>query len=437
MWLDFALTDTLRVASQRIWSWSLALTAALATLYVALTSALGADYPGPPCLGCDYAGPPIEALVQHDFGQFVTSQPLMGSFSLLLRLPVALFTQGSTLWEYRFGALVCLAAPLALGLVLRRQMEHRGAGRLAQGLVLALCVANPLTFASMHWGHPEEPLAGSLCIAAVLLAAGRQPIYAGFTLGLALATKPWAWLVIVPVILAGSERRQAMLLTALGVGALFTLPMLIGDPNRFLHHVGIMGVTGAGVTPFNIWWGYAHEGGAVIRSGSASSAYSIPSHMAALTHPLVIAVAVAASAVFWRKHPTPTTPTALQLVALFFLIRCLLDPLSMSYHHVPFLLALTAAEATRRRGIPYLALTVAAISLAMNKTLTTASPDLLSRVYLAWAVPVALYLSWSLFARTGSASPDPDDALAATAVSASAAFPLLVRGDSTVGNRAT
>jgi glycosyl transferase family 87 len=385
------------VRLNRIWSWSLAAVATLGTVLVAATSALGGDYPGPPCVGCDYAGPPIEALARHDFGTFFASQPLMGSFSLLLRAPSALVTHGSVLWEYRLGAIVCLMAPLALGLWLLRQIERRGAGRVAQVLVLGLCVANPLTFAAMHWGHPEEPLAGALCVAAVLLAAGRQPIPAGVALGLALATKPWAWLVIVPVMLAGTERRKTTLLTALGVGAVLTLPMLLGDPNRFLHHVGIMGVTGAGVTPFNIWWGYAHEGGAVMSGGSASSAYSIPARLAALTHPLVIVVAIAASVLFWRRHPAPTSSTALQLVALLLLVRCLLDPLSISYHHVPFLLALTAAEATRRRGIPYLALTVAAISFAMNKGLTTASPDTLSRVYLSWTLPVALYLTWSLF----------------------------------------
>jgi hypothetical protein len=387
--------NTLRVRAKGIWFWSLAIGAATATVLVAVTSAIGADYPGPACLGCDYAGPPIEALARHDLGTFFATEPLMGSFSLLVRLPAALLAQGSTLWEYRLGAVVCLLAPLALGLFLQRQMEQRGSGRLQQLLVIGLCVANPLTFAAMHWGHPEEPLAGALCIAAVLLAADDRPIHAGVALGLALATKPWAWLVVVPVLLAVPERRKAMLLTALGLGAAFTLPMLLGDPSRFLHHVGIVGVTGPGVTPFNIWWGYAHEGGAVVSSGSISSAYSIPAGLAALTHPLVIVVALAASALFWRKHPAPSATTALQLVALLFLLRCLLDPLAISYHHVPFLLALTAAEALRRRGIPHLALTVAAISFVMNKGLATASPDTLSRVYLSWALPIALYLTYS------------------------------------------
>lgn len=401
MRLAFTPADTLKVRLKGIWFWSLATAAAAATVFVAVTSAIGADYPGPACLGCDYAGPPIDALLHHDLGRFFTSQPLMGSFSLLLRVPAALVAKGNLLWQYRLGAVICLLAPLALGLFLQRRMEQRGAGRLQQLLVLGLCVANPLTFSAMHWGHPEEPLAGALCVTAVLLSAGDRPIHAGVALGLALATKPWAWLVVLPVLLALPERRKAMLLTALGLGAAFTLPMLLGDPGRFLHHVGIVGVTGPGVTPFNIWWGYAHEGGAVVSSGSISSAYSIPASLAALTHPLVIVVALAASALFWRKHPAPSTTTALQLVALLFLVRCLLDPLSISHHHVPFLLALTAAEALRRQGIPYLALTVAAISFGMTKGLATASPDVLSRVYLAWALPVALYLTWTLFRADG------------------------------------
>ena len=389
----------MRVRAQRIWSWSLAAAALTATLFVALTSAVGADYPGPACLGCDYAGPPIDALLHHDFGLFFSTQPLMGSFSLLLRVPAALIAHGSLLWQYRLGAVLCLLGPLGLGLALQRRMERERSGRIAQAAVVALCVANPLTFAAMHWGHPEEPLAGALCVAAVLLAAERQPIYAGLALGLALATKPWAWLVLAPVLLAGRERRMATLLVALGVGAVFTLPMLVGDPSRFLHHVGVLGVTGRGVTPFNIWWGYAHEGGAVISGGTTKSAYAIPDTLAAITHPLVIAVALVASALFWRRHPAPGPATALQLVALLFLVRCLLDPLAISYHHVPFLLALTAAEATaRRRGIPYVSLAVAAITFVMSHYLGSFSADQLSRVYLSWSVPVALYLTYSLFA---------------------------------------
>ena len=124
----------------------------------------------------------------------------------------------------------------------------------------------------------------------------------------------------------------------------------------------------------------------------------------------MVVVALAASALFWRKHPSPSATTALQLVALVFLLRCLLDPLAISYHHVPFLLALTAAEALRRRATSYLALTVAAISLAMTKALATASPDTLSRVYLAWALPVALYLAWTLSRADGLRFPAPQSA---------------------------
>ena len=42
----------------------------------------------------------------------------------------------------------------------------------------------------------------------------------------------------------------------------------------------------------------------------------------------------------------------LALLALLFLLRCLLDPVDNAYYHVPFLLSLMAWEGLVRRGLP-------------------------------------------------------------------------------------
>ena len=387
-----------------LWIWLLAAAGGAVAAVMALTSGLGGDYPGPACHGCDYAGPPIDALVHGNIHRFFAVQPVMGSFSLLVRWPAALVAQlaahGDVLWQYRLGAFVSLLGPLALGVALARRMESRGASRLAQAVTVGICTASPLAFAALHWGHPEEPLAASLCVGAVLLAGEGRARTAGLLLGLAFATKPWAWLAIGPLVLAAPRERRAMLAVAVGAGGLLTLPMLLGDPGRFIGEARSFGMASGGVTPFNVWWGYAHQSGSLASGGSATAAYSIPKSLAALAHPLVIAVAVGLSVAAHRRHRPPQPVLALRLLALLFLARCLLDPLTYSYHHVPFLLALVAAEAVAQPRIPRVALGVTAISLLMSKLVIPAGgPDLASRVYLCWAVPIALYLADSLLRR--------------------------------------
>src|SRR3990170_4250800 len=116
--------------------------------------------------GLDYfsdAGGAIDSLVRGDFRSFFATQPLMGSFSLLLRAPfvAAVFHSGEST-VYLAGALPCIAATLLLGMALGRIAADRGASPAVQGLVTGLCVLNPLTLRALHWGHPEELLAGAL-----------------------------------------------------------------------------------------------------------------------------------------------------------------------------------------------------------------------------------------------------------------------------------
>jgi hypothetical protein len=87
------------------------------------------------------------------------------------------------------------------------------------------------------------------------------------------------------------------------------------------------------------------------------------------------------------------------------LIRCMIDPMAISYHHVPFFVALATYEALRRRGLPYLTL-VAGGGLLLTAQLAR-QPDLLNAVYLAWSLPLGLLLGVSLLtgARLGARPP--------------------------------
>src|SRR3954451_21818512 len=108
---------TLKLSSVRR---DLAISAALllaATGLAALLAArspLGIDYAGPPGTLCDCAGTPIRALAHGRLHDFLASQPVMGSASLLLRAPFAALGLyhggGSDLDLYRFGVFPGLLA---------------------------------------------------------------------------------------------------------------------------------------------------------------------------------------------------------------------------------------------------------------------------------------------------------------------------------------
>jgi hypothetical protein len=120
--------------------------------------------------------------------------------------------------------------------------------------------------------------------------------------------------------------------------------------------------------------------------------YSLPGWLGALTTPLVIVVAFALSLAYVRRRGGVQPEEALGLLALILLLRCLLDPLAYSYHHVPFLMALVAGEALCRR-VPVLSvLTAAALVLTTNVVAPMHDASLVNAFYLAWAVPLAVVL---------------------------------------------
>ena len=95
----------------------------------------------------------------------------------------------------------------------------------------------------------------------------------------------------------------------------------------------------------------------------------------------------------WRRLRGARSADLLMLFALVMLLRCLLDPLAASYHHVPFLVALAASEGLRGRGLPILSvLSAAALWVLAHEIAPTGNAVLLNLTYLAWALPVAAFL---------------------------------------------
>jgi hypothetical protein len=377
----------------------------VASVALAFTAPLGPDYVGGPCNGvCDFAGPPIAALLHGHFSQFVDSQGMMGPVSLLLRVPLAAIVSalhGGILWEYRIGALPCLLALALLAGWLWQLMARRGQSVVARLLVVGICLASPMTFKALSWGHPEELLTAAMCVGAVILATRGRWLSTGLLLGLAIATKQWALLAVLPALLAASHSRMRIAVIAGLAAAVFIGPILIADPGHFFSTQAAISEPQAnrGITPTNVWWPWASVIHAdVTGSTSLDLTYGLPSALNKLAHPLVLVVAIALPLLFWRRRPDRRPEDALALLALIFLLRCMLDPLTYSYHHAPFLIALVAFEGVRRRGVPVLAILAGgALWVTGSVIAPTGDPDLLNRFYILWTLPLAAYLVLTLY----------------------------------------
>jgi hypothetical protein len=90
---------------------------------------------------------------------------------------------------------------------------------------------------------------------------------------------------------------------------------------------------------------------------------------------------------------------ALLLLALCFLIRCVVDPWDTAYYHLPFLLALAAHEVIGRRRAPLAAL-LATVAVYGSTIMARDHlvPDVQAALYLAWSVPAMAACVLALYA---------------------------------------
>jgi hypothetical protein len=385
--------------------------AVLAAALVALWSPSGMDYLAPSCVNsvCDDAGPSIDALSHGDLREFFAEQPPMGSFSLLLRTPPAVVSNladGNDLVVYRSGVFICVLAAGLLAVFLAMSMIRRGRPWTIWALVAAGIVVNPLTYQAAYWGHPEEVLAAALTVGALIASGRRRWLLGGLMLGAALATKQWAALAVVPALIAApAGTRVRLALTAAALAAALTVPMLAADPDRFQAAQEMVSSASSytnTVTATNLWWPFASkstdEGIDGFGQTTTITQYSLPDDVGRVLHLGVIAVALALSLLYARRRGRNNPDDVLQLVALLFLLRCVLDPLTFSYHHVPFLIALISFEALRR-PVPVLSAVAIGALLLMNEVVVPlGEPVLINAFYLAWTIPLAGAMALSLFA---------------------------------------
>lgn len=394
-------------ASPRPWTIGVVLVV-VASALIALWSPSGVDYLAASCAEsvCDDAGPAIEALSKGDLEGFFANQPAMGSFSLVLRTPAAILGGGDDLLVYRLGVFVCMLAAGLLAVFLAAAMIRRRLPWTVWALLAIACLVNPLTYQTAFYGHPEEMLAAALAVAAVIAAGRRHWLIGGLMLGAALATKQWAALAVIPALIAApAGTRVRLALTCAALAAALTLPMLAGNPERFHAAQARVSLTDAytnTITATNVWWPFASESSGVGTGVDGQTEtlvqYSLPGGAGRAMHLGVIAAALMLCLLYARRRGRGNPDDLLELVALLFLLRCMLDPVALSYHHAPFLVALIAYEALRRRVPVLSAYTIAAVLLMNELVVPSGNPGLINAVYLAWSIPLAGALALSLFA---------------------------------------
>lgn len=341
-------------------------------------------------------------LTAGDVAGFLSQVPAYGG-SLVLRAPFAgavAALGGGEVAVYRAVSIPCVLAVVVLGVALVRRMDQRGRTVGVRALVLGLTVCNPITLRALEIGHPEELLCSALAIGAVLAALDGRTVLASVLLGLAIATKQWAVLAIGPVLLALPDRR-ILALTIAGTTTLAVLaPLLLAGSHMTL----VVGASQTGNVIFVPWqalW-FLGESGHVVIGGNGlpkPDGYRVPPQwLSPLTHPLIAFLVVPLSLAWARVHrPAPRFggEQILLLLAVLFLLRCILDPWNVVYYSLPFLLALLAWETLcRPERPPVLALCATAIVwVTFESAPGWLTPDMQCVFFLAWALPLAAWLA--------------------------------------------
>jgi hypothetical protein len=349
------------------------------------------------------AAPAFAALVHGDLTGFLERCPAYGG-SLMMRAPFALAADGlggGDVAVFRAVGVPCLLAGAALGVVLAAQLLARGAGRGTVATVVCLCAANPITLRALDLGHPEELLGAALSAGAVLAAMRGRSTLAGVLLGLAVANKAWALLAIGPVLLPLQADRRRALVIAGGIVVAFMAPLLLAaSPSA---QPGAAAGTGTIFQPWQVWW-FLGSAAEVIRGGDGlvKEGYrSAPGWVSTVSHPLIVGVALPLSLLAWRRRSDPRL-----LLALLFVLRCVLDPWNTAYYALPAILALVAWEATSFDRPPLLALAMTMATWATWEwVIPAAAADVEALVYLAWALPLTAFLGWRVYAPALPAMP--------------------------------
>jgi hypothetical protein len=359
---------------------------------------------------------PIDALARGDLHAFFAGQPLMGSFSLIVRAPFVALAHalgGGDALAYTLGSFACVLALAALAAWLVHEMGAMPRPFIARAAIVALFMLNPLTTNALMWGHAEELLAVALAVAAVIAASRDAATLSGIALGLALATKQWTLVAVVPVLLAAPRRRLRIALGAAGLLGALTLPGALINTHAFVATGKGIASVNSWVSPLNIWWLFSHSHVRTVFDGVAAHSivrYTLSPSLNLIPHALIVAIGVPIGAALWLRQRTVSLDRALALLALLLLARCVLDPWDNTYYNLAFLVALYAYDAFATRGLPFVSILATVLVWATFKHVSPLGDDaLLNAIYLGWTLPFGAWLLARAFGARGLslASPSP------------------------------
>ncbi len=375
-----------------------ALAAGLLTTCAAAVASLSVqgsgDYQAHGAVSGDNAGPSLLALAHGQLGTFASHQPLMGLSSLIVRAPfVALGSAigASGLTGYRLGALACL---LPCALFLAWVIAERSSPGLTAGATLAaaLVLLAPVSGNALSSGHPEELLAAVAVVAATLAAMRGRSASAGVLLGLAIGTKQWAVIGVLPVLIAVPDRRRLVCAVTGATALLLLAPPVLANPHAFAGASRSLGDTHL-VNAISGWWP-VNSRPADIPAG-ARLVGVLPGSLdksSALAIGFVASVAIAMG--LWRVAAARGVRTdPLALLALLALLRCLIDPGPVEYYYAPLVIVLAIWEATVLERLPIVAVcTLAAVSLTFRAAGHLGAGEL-NALSLGWAAILGGYLA--------------------------------------------
>ncbi len=347
--------------------------------------------------------PAVHALASGDLATYLEATPMMGPVSTIVQAPFAAFSGGSELETYRWASVPCLLAVGFLGLYLASIGRRRGASPLAQVVLASVPLLNPITFEAMRFGHPEELLTAALAIAAIASASEGHRTRAAVLLGLAVASKQWALIAVLPTLMALPGGRLRAGVVAATVAVLLILPGMAAAPDGFLEVHEKAADTGRVVTPWSVWYPAA---------SSVTETYQVDGHrlvaeveeappaVGSLSHPLILLMAalLPLALALRRGGIWISGSDAMALFALLGLLRCALDPVDNFYYHAPLLLALVGWDAFSSRGLPLGSLVGLALALFFSHAWHNVSdPVAFNLLYLGIATGVGIALISSLF----------------------------------------
>jgi hypothetical protein len=337
--------------------------------------------------------PAYEALMQGDSSRFFELLPGYSGFVVVVGAPAALLTGalgGIETMVFRFTAAPGLLALAALGVVLAGPV--RAAGNRAWPLFLLLGAGGALTLETLRAGHPEDLLATGAAVGAVLTARANRVGWASVLIVGAVVAKQWAVLAILPAAMAAP--RGGLRIAAAGITGTVVLVALQTQLGSAAH--GAITNTGLLFHPHQIFWPFGIPATPEFIAGGHGTTMG-PAWLDSLTRPLIVGSGIALALLWWlRSGPDRDRDDVLGVLALAFLLRCMLDPWDLVYYHLPLIVSLAAWEARRGRDVPALAVIATAacwLTFVVYDARAGYRPYI---AYLAWTVPLAVGLAVTL-----------------------------------------